>query len=249
VNLPVRTVLSTRVHPIGAEAAGKAVVDWAKAGGGRVVCAANVHMVMEAWDDETFAAVLAGADLVVCDGRPVMWACALQGDRDARHTRGLDLALAVCANAARDGLTVGLYGGRPEVTAEVRRRLEERFAGLRVTYAWSPPFRALDEGEDAEAMAAIEEAGVGVLFVGLGCPKQERWMAEHRDRVTFVMIGVGAAFDMIAGTVPVAPGWMQRGGLEWVHRLFTEPRRLWRRYAKHNARFVGLVLWRALRAR
>jgi N-acetylglucosaminyldiphosphoundecaprenol N-acetyl-beta-D-mannosaminyltransferase len=241
------TVLTTRVLPIGVEEAASVVAAWAADGTGRVVCAANVHMVMEAWDDPSFAATLAGADLLVCDGRPLVWSCRLQGVRDARQTRGLDLMLAVCRLAARRGLNVGLYGGEAATADEVRRRLVARFPGLNVCYCWSPPFRPLSAREGDDAVATITAAGVQILFVVLGCPKQERWMMEHRERLACVMLGVGAAFDMVAGVVGVAPPWMQRAGLEWVFRLACEPRRLWRRYTRHNGRFVVLALlqwWR-----
>jgi len=110
-----------------------------------------------------------------------------------------------------------------------------------VAYAYSPPFRSLTPEEDARIVEAINASGARILFVGLGCPKQERWMAEHRGRVKAVMLGVGAAFDFHAGRVPQAPAWMQRLGLEWFFRLLMEPKRLWRRYAKHNPRFVVLA--------
>jgi N-acetylglucosaminyldiphosphoundecaprenol N-acetyl-beta-D-mannosaminyltransferase len=206
-------------------------------------------MVMEAWDDPAFARLLGAADLVVCDGRPLTWACRLQGVGDAGHTRGVDLMQEVSARVARRGLRVGLYGGEPRVMEVVRDRLAATHSGLEVVYAYSPPFRDLTAEEDDAVMAALEEARVDVLFVSLGCPKQERWMMAHRDRMTCAALGVGAAFDMVAGTVQVAPRWMQVSGLEWVHRLVSEPRRLWRRYARHNARFVLLVAQQLLRER
>jgi N-acetylglucosaminyldiphosphoundecaprenol N-acetyl-beta-D-mannosaminyltransferase len=232
---------------VSTEEAGSVIAAWAADGGARTVCAANVHMVMDAWDDPSFAAGLAGADLTVCDGRPLVWASRLQGVKDAQQARGLDVMLKLSSLAARRGLRVGLYGGRPEVLDEVRRRLVRRDPGLDIVYAWSPPFRELADEEDVAAMAAISAAKVQLLFVSLGCPRQEQWMFAHRDRVDCVMVGVGAAFDMIAGTVGTAPRWMQRIGLEWVYRLASEPRRLWRRYTRHNGRFVALVLvgcWR-----
>lgn len=235
-------VLSTRVSSIGADETARLVVTWAGERTGRVVCAANVHMVMEAWDDTSFSAMLAGADLIVCDGRPLVWWSRLQGDRVARQTRGLDLMLASCALAARHGLKVGVYGGHPEVAQELRRRLVQRWPSLDVSYCWSPPFRPLSAEEDDRAVEAIGAAGVRILLVGLGCPKQERWMMLHRETLSCVMLGVGAAFDMEAGVIGVAPAWAQRLGLEWLFRLMNDPHRLWRRYARHNGRFVGLVL-------
>jgi N-acetylglucosaminyldiphosphoundecaprenol N-acetyl-beta-D-mannosaminyltransferase len=235
------TVLTTNVLPIGAPEAASVISSWAADGAGRAVCLANVHMVMEAWDDPGFAAVLNSADLAVCDGRPLVWACRLAGVREACPSRGYDLVAEVCGRAARRRLKVGLYGGRPRALELARRRLLTEHPGLEVVYAWSPPFRELGPAEDDAAMAAIAEAGVQILLVGLGCPKQERWMLAHRDRLPCVALGVGAVFDMLAGTLKVAPRWMQAAGLEWVFRLCVEPRRLWRRYARHNGRFLVLL--------
>lgn len=240
-------VLGTPVLPVSVEEASSVIGAWAAYGGGRAVCAANVHMVMDAWDDPVFAEHLATADLAVCDGRPLVWACRLQGVADAQHARGLDVMLAVMAVAARRGLRVGLYGARPQVLAEVRRRLLRMHPSLEIVYSWSPPFRDLTAEEDEEVVKAIRSAGVQVLLVSLGCPRQEQWMFAHRERLDCVMLGVGAAFDMVAGAIGTAPRWMQRLGLEWLYRLACEPRRLWRRYTRHNGRFVVLVLrerWR-----
>jgi N-acetylglucosaminyldiphosphoundecaprenol N-acetyl-beta-D-mannosaminyltransferase len=239
-------VLTLAVEPIPADAAAQKVTAWAADARGRVVCAANVHMVMEAWDDPGFADAVRGADLVVCDGRPLVWACRLDGVAGARQARGLDVLFEVCAAAEREGLGVGLYGGRPEVTAAAARRLRDGYPDLRLDYAWSPPFRPLDTAEDEEVVAAIAAASVQILFVGLGCPRQEQWMVAHRDRLPCVMLGVGAAFDFVGGGVSVAPRWLQVAGLEWAYRLWQEPRRLWRRYARHNLRFVVLVASRRL---
>lgn len=241
------SILRTRVLPIDVQEAASVIASWAVDGVGRVVCAANVHMAMEAWDDSRFGALLSSADLVVCDGRPLVWACRLEGVSDACHSRGFDLVDAVCARAARRRLKVGLYGGTSQVADSVKRRLVTMYPALDIVYCWSPPFRELSESEDSTVMTAIESAGVQVLLVGLGCPKQERWMLTHRERMSCVALGVGAVFDMLAGTTPIAPRWMQIAGLEWVFRLFVEPRRLWRRYARHNGRFVLLLLSRQVR--
>jgi N-acetylglucosaminyldiphosphoundecaprenol N-acetyl-beta-D-mannosaminyltransferase len=240
-------ILSTRVRPMHVDEAARLVCHWATERVARAVCAGNVHMLMEAHDDPGFAGTLAAADLVVCDGRPLVWAARLQGVRDAQQCRGLDLLMAVCELAARYGLSIGLYGAEPSVSDEARRRLQIHYPGLDVAYCWSPPFRELTCQEDIAMVEVLREiAAPDILFVGLGCPKQERWMLAHRDQLHCVMLGVGAAFDMIAGRVAVAPRWMQRAGLEWVFRLAHEPRRLWPRYARHNGRFVALVIRQAL---
>ena len=147
--------------------------------------------------------------------------------------------LALLAMARREGIPIGLHGGTPEVLQRLRAQLKARFAGLRVVYAHSPPFGP--ETRSDTDISAITSSGARILFVALGCPKQERWMALHRGSVPAVMVGVGAAFDFIAGTKRQAPRWLQHAGLEWAFRLSTEPRRLWRRYAILNPRFMALV--------
>lgn len=240
-------ILTTSVLPIGADEAASLIASWAEDGVGRAVCAANVHMVMEAWDDPAFAAMLNSADLVVCDGRPLVWACRLEGVRDVCHARGYDLVAAVCGRAARRRLRVGLYGGQPHVVQRARERLLAQHPGLAIVYCWSPPYRDLTAAEHDAVMASIAEAGVQILLVGLGCPKQEKWMVARRDELSCVALGVGAVFDMLAGTLRVAPRWMQVVGLEWLFRLLVEPRRLWRRYARHNGRFLVLLALRQAR--
>jgi len=150
----------------------------------------------------------------------------------------------VCAAAAREGVPIGLFGATDDVLSQLQQRLRERFPGLRIPFAWSPPFRPLDAQEEDRVTGAIEAAGVGVLFVGLGCPKQELWMAAHREQLACVLVGVGAAFDFVAGAKSQAPRWMMRAGLEWLFRLACEPRRLWRRYLVGNGRFLFHFLLR-----
>lgn len=249
MNVPGVRVLATEVLAVRVDDAAAVVASWARDGGGRAVCAANVHMVMEALDHPDFAATLAVADLVVCDGRPLVWVCRLQGAADARQTRGMDLMLETCRLAARYGLRVGLYGGESGVCDDVVRRLEHEFQDLDIAFRWSPPFRPLTAEEDDAVVASVVSSGVQVLFVGLGCPKQERWMLAHRDRLPCVTLGVGGAFDMLAGRVRVAPPWARRIGAEWLYRLASEPHRLWRRYARYNARFGLLALRQVLNVR
>jgi N-acetylglucosaminyldiphosphoundecaprenol N-acetyl-beta-D-mannosaminyltransferase len=157
--------------------------------------------------------------------------------------------LHVLDHCEAEGVAVGLYGGTDECLDKLVAFIAVRNPRLRVAYRWSPPFRPLTVEEDAAAIAAMHAASVGVLFVGLGCPKQERWMAEHSPRLKAVMIGVGAAFAFHAGLVPQAPRWMQACALEWLFRLGAEPRRLWKRYVKHNPRFVVYAGWAVLKWR
>jgi N-acetylglucosaminyldiphosphoundecaprenol N-acetyl-beta-D-mannosaminyltransferase len=148
--------------------------------------------------------------------------------------------------AARENVPIGLYGGTPELLEVLVRVLRKRYPGVRVVCQIAPPFRPLRPEEDEAVTREIVASGARILFVGIGCPKQERWMVAHKGRIPAVMLGVGAAFDFHTGRVRQAPHWMQVAGLEWVFRLLMDPRRLWRRYAKHNPRFVGLFLMQLL---
>lgn len=236
-----RSVLGMRVDATSYSDAARRVIRWAHAGRSSYVCVANVHMVMEAFDDARFRRLVNEADLVTPDGRPLVWALGASGVRGASQVRGFDLVTSVLELASLEGVPVGLYGSTPETLRAFRRTVEERFPRASVVCEISPPFRPLSAEEDEAYTREISASGARVLLVGLGCPRQERWMAGHRGRVPAVMLGVGAAFDFHAGTVRQAPRWMQRSGLEWAHRLAMDPRRMWRRYARHNPRFMALL--------
>jgi N-acetylglucosaminyldiphosphoundecaprenol N-acetyl-beta-D-mannosaminyltransferase len=204
------------------------------------VTAAAVHLVMVAREDaETRSAV--DGSLAVPDGVPLVWALRALGHPRAARVYGPDLMAAYCERSARTGTTMYLYGGRSdEALAQLTAALLERFPGLRIAGGWSPPFRELGDLELDEVAERINATGADVVWVGIGQPKQEKWMAQMRDRLEAPILGgVGAAFDFHAGIVPQAPPWMQQRGLEWSYRLAREPRRLWRRYAKYNPRFVA----------
>lgn len=243
------SVLGMRVDPTSYREVTEKVIAWAQAGESRYVCVANVHMVMEAYDDPVFRNIVNSADLVTPDGMPLVWMLRRQGFPEQERVYGPELTLRVCQAAAEEGVPVGFYGGKPEVLRALVNQLKRRFPFLKVAYAHSPPFRPLSQAEEQEVIQAIRASGARILFVGLGCPKQERWMAAHKGRVPAVMLGVGAAFDIHAGRVRQAPLWVQRLGLEWLFRLVQEPRRLWSRYFKHNPRFIMLVLVSALRGK
>lgn len=220
------------------------VLDWMEAmiaaGARGYVTAAAVNLVMSARENADTAAAVAAATLATPDGMPLVWALRALGHREATRIYGPDLMAGFCARAARRGLPIYLYGGRnAEALALLQARLRERFPGLPIAGAHSPPFRPLNEQEKAADVARIEASGAAVVWVGTGQPKQEQWMHEMRPRLTApLLVGVGAAFDFHAGLVSQAPRWMQRSGLEWAYRLSREPRRLWRRYARYNPRFV-----------
>ncbi|NNE71303.1 MAG: WecB/TagA/CpsF family glycosyltransferase [Rhodothermales bacterium] len=212
------------------------------AGQSGYVCVANVHMVMEAHDDPAFARVVQNASVVTSDGMPLVWMLKAQGLTDAERVYGPTLTLELCRAAADHGLPIGLYGGTEESLESFKAVLADQFPALRVACAISPPFRPLTPEEDAEYTQRLRASGARIIFVGIGCPRQEKWMAAHTGQLPGAMLlGVGAAFDFHSGRVRQAPALLQRAGLEWAFRLAMEPRRLWRRYVIHNPRFVLLA--------
>ena len=216
-------------------------IDGAVASGHRgYVCVAATHTVMATQDDPALRAAVLSADFTVPDGQPLVWALKALGHDVSDRVYGPDLMEQACARAARTGQRFYLYGGRnPGALAQLARSLRLRYPGLRIVGGQAPPFRELTDAEEESVAADIKRSGADVVWVGLGVPKQEKWMARMRHRVSAsVLIGVGAAFDFHAGLIPQAPGWMQRAGLEWLFRLAQEPRRLWRRYLRYNPRFV-----------
>jgi len=231
-----------QVHSVTYETAVTQILSWANQNICRRVYAANVHMVMEAYDSREFKEVVNSADMVTPDGMPLVWMLRAKGIKGQERVYGPTLMLHILESAARDGIPVGFYGSSHEVLDELVKKMKSKFQGLKVVYSYSPPFRELTETEDQSICEQIRNSGARILFVGLGCPKQEIWMADHRGKINTVMVGVGAAFDFHSGLKAQAPAWMQAVGLEWLFRLLHEPRRLARRYLYNNPRFVLLAL-------
>jgi N-acetylglucosaminyldiphosphoundecaprenol N-acetyl-beta-D-mannosaminyltransferase len=237
--IPSGHVLGTRVHAVNLEDAAKTIIEWAITRSSKVVCAANVHMIMEAYDQASFREQLNTADIALPDGAPLAWTLRRQGYSEQRRVPGPDLIPKLCSLAARANIAVGIYGGRPATAERAARRLTSLNPSLRLPLVMSPPFRTLTHEEHDVVVHQINASGVRILFVALGCPKQEMWMFKNRHTINAVMVGIGAGLDFIAGDVRRAPHWMQKCGLEWCHRLLQEPRRLWRRYLLLSPRFVG----------
>lgn len=214
------------------------LVDWGLAHRSSYVTLCNVHVVVTASRDEQFREVINDADLAAPDGAPVAWMLRRLGYPDQERIGGPDLMWRLCVRCAQSGIPVYFFGSTEETLSALREKLEEALPGLKIAGMESPPFRPLSENEDRAVVDQINESGAALVFVGLGCPKQETWMAEHRGRIQAVMLGVGAGFDFHAGTVKRAPQWMQDYGLEWLHRLASEPGRLWRRYFVTNTIFI-----------
>jgi len=218
------------------------IFGWAAAGESRYVCLCNAHSVVTARRDPAFSRVIRAADLAVPDGAPVAWCLRRRGFPGQRRIAGPDLMWKACARAAAQGIPVFLCGGTPATLERLREWLTRVFPRLRLAGTLSPPFRRLSEEEHAGIMQAIERSGARIVFVGLGCPVQEEWMCARRGALRAVMIGVGAAFDFHAGVLRRAPRWMRDAGLEWLYRLFAEPKRLWRRYLVTNTLFIAYLL-------
>jgi N-acetylglucosaminyldiphosphoundecaprenol N-acetyl-beta-D-mannosaminyltransferase len=221
------------------------VLDWMDAtiaaGARAYVTAAAVNLVMSAQEDPAARAALLGATLAVPDGQPLVWALRALGHSSATRVYGPDLMALACARGANMGTRMFLYGGRTrDALALLEERLRARFPGLVIAGGHSPPFRDLSSEEEQAVIAEVNSSGADVVWVGTGQPKQEKWMLRMRPHLSApLLVGVGAAFDFHAGLVPQAPPWMQRAGLEWSYRLAREPRRLWRRYARYNPRFIA----------
>jgi N-acetylglucosaminyldiphosphoundecaprenol N-acetyl-beta-D-mannosaminyltransferase len=224
-----------------AEAVG-CIFSWALRRQSKTVCVCNVHSIVTARRSTEHAIAIETADLATPDGAPVAWVLRRIGHRDQERISGPDLMWKCCGMASESGTEMFLYGGTTSTLRSLEQRLRAIFPGINVVGAFSPPFGDQSEEEDFAVVDMINRSGARIVWVGLGCPKQEAWMLAHRGRVKAVMVGVGAAFDFHAGVVKRAPLWMQRNGLEWLHRLWQEPRRLGYRYLVGNSLFMLGVL-------
>jgi exopolysaccharide biosynthesis WecB/TagA/CpsF family protein len=237
--LPVAGVLVSRTTYTDAVSS---VMQGARAGVPLLAAATSVHGLTMAATDSEFGAILNSFDLVTPDGQPVRWALnALHAAGLKERVYGPTLMRRLCQAAAEQRASVYFYGSRPEVLERLVERLRASLPALSVAGYSAPPFRPLTVDEDAADVARIIDSGARIVFVGLGCPRQERWAYAHRWQLSRPLVCVGAAFDFHAGTLRQAPGWMQSRGLEWFFRLLMEPRRLWRRYTKHIPIFVVLI--------
>jgi N-acetylglucosaminyldiphosphoundecaprenol N-acetyl-beta-D-mannosaminyltransferase len=215
------------------------VTHWIDSGDHQYATFTGVHGVMESTKHAAVLEAHRSAGMVTCDGMPLVWICRRLGFPEAERVYGPDLMLALTERAQRQGWGVFLYGSSRTTSERLVDALAQRYAGLRITGAIAPPFRELTPDEDAAIVSEINASKPHIVFVGLSTPKQERWMANHIGRLQArVMLGVGAAFDYHAGSIPQAPAWMQSSGLEWLFRVCTEPRRLARRYLRNNPYFL-----------
>jgi len=240
-------VLHTFVHALGWNDLQRLLAGWISARESRFVCLCNVHSAVTAESDPEYARVLADADLVLPDGMPIAWVLRRKGFAGQPRIGGPDLMWRCCADLERSGERLFLFGGSQETLDLLVANLNKAFPRLVIAGALSPPFRPMSTDEEQKIFDQINDSGAHAVFVALGCPRQEVWMHRNRGRVNAVMFGFGAAFDFHAQTIKRAPRWMQRAGLEWMHRLVSEPGRLWKRYLVTNTKFIYALLLSAVR--
>lgn len=242
-------ILGASVNVLTEKEAVDRIFDWAGRRESRTVCICNVHSVVTARRDRDHAEALRTADLITPDGAPVAWLLRRKGHADQERISGPDLMWSCCRRAAETGTEMFLYGATPPTLQCLERALEAAFPGITIAGSHAPPFRPLSPEDDRAVVEMINRSGARIVWVGLGCPKQEAWMRAHQGRINAVMVGVGAAFDFHAGVAKRAPLWMRRHGLEWLHRVTQDPRRLARRYLVTNSLFIMAVLRDALSPR
>lgn len=235
-------ILGVAVSVVNLEIALDKIEDWIVKRQPNYVCVRDVHGVVESQRDERLRRIHNAAGMVTPDGMPLVWISKLKGHRRVDRVYGPDLMLALCQRSLEKGYRHFFYGGAEGVAQRLASRLQASFPGLQIAGTHTPPFRPLKEAEDEVVVKKINESQADIVWVGLSTPKQEKWMAEHVGRLeACVLLGVGAAFDFHAGLKRQAPRWIQRSGFEWLFRLLTEPRRLWRRYLINNPTFIFLI--------
>ena len=240
-------ILGLRVAAVDLSSSCRLVEGWVNRREHTYVCVTNVHGVMESQRNPHLLKAQNSAGMVVPDGMPLVWLSRIRGQRSVGRVYGPDLMLELCRRSAGKGYRHFFYGGSDGVAERLASRLMERFPHLRIVGTHCPPFRPLTAAETAQVRVKINRSRADFVWVGLGCPKQELWMADHRDHLDApVLIGVGAAFDFHSGLKKQAPNWMQQAGLEWLFRLCSEPRRLAGRYLKNNPLFVLQILRQSL---
>jgi N-acetylglucosaminyldiphosphoundecaprenol N-acetyl-beta-D-mannosaminyltransferase len=249
VSPPARTdVLGAPVSAVNLQMAIELIASWIRSRELHYVCVTGVHGVMESWRDEELQRIHAAAGMVTPDGMPLVWLLKMAGHRHADRVYGPDLMLEMFAAGVEHGVRHFLYGSTSETTARLKDNLLRLYPGARIVGIHSPPIRSVGDPEDDAICQMINESSADIIWVGLGTPKQEVWMARHRDRLRCpVFIGVGAAFDVHAGVVRQAPRFIQRSGFEWLYRLALEPRRLTWRYLRNNPAFVVLILMQKMK--
>jgi N-acetylglucosaminyldiphosphoundecaprenol N-acetyl-beta-D-mannosaminyltransferase len=247
-DFPRVDLLGVRISSINMSMALTTIDTWIASCQPAYVCVTPAHSVMDGHDHPDLRTIFNSSGMTTPDGMAVVWWLRWHGQRHVERVYGPDLMLAVCQHSQQKGYRHFFYGGAAGVAGELAQKLQSRFPGLKVAGCFTPPFRLLTPEEDRQVCRQIQDSQADIVWVGLGAPRQEVWMSEHKGRVGApVLIGVGAAFDFLSGRKTQAPRWIQRSGLEWLFRLVSEPRRLWRRYLLGYPRFVVLAAIQRIR--
>lgn len=226
----------------------KQIVDLALERRSSAVCIANVHMCIETWRDSTFAEIVNGSEMVTPDGMPLVNALRLLYDIKQDRVAGMDLMPDLFASAEKRKASIYLYGSTAKVQESIANKIKQEYPELRLAGGHSPPFRPLTVEEEQQDCERIIASGAHIVLVALGCPKQERWIANHKGKINAVMVGVGGAFPVFAGLQRRAPQWMCNTSLEWLYRLIQDPLRLFGRYLTTNSLFIFLLAREYLRS-
>ena len=207
----------------------------------------NVHMLMLAQEDTGLSKAMQSTDIVFADGVPIAWLQARVSNKDACVIRGYEMVMAVCEQASRMHESVGFLGSTPDIMTNLVSALSKKFEGLHVAYQYCPPFTQGNIESTQSELVRINQSGIKWLFVGLGCPKQEKWIAKYKHELNCNILGVGAAFDWLSGKVKKPPSWMEKYALAWLYRLFQNPTKMWRRYFIYNSKFILKALPKLIR--
>jgi len=240
--LSVGRVLSAPVNVASLDGVVDCIIEKAKKSLNEYVCVANVHMIVTAEQDESFREIMEKASIVSSDGMPLVWVLKSQGYSQAQRVTGPDLMLKICERAENEGIPIFFYGGDEKVATALEHKLLMQYPSLKVAGVIAPPQLPENPEVDMNLIAEMNKTGAKIIFVGLGCPKQEHWMHAYSPELKGMLIGVGAAFDFMVGVRSRAPNWMQLIGMEWFYRLCSEPKRLWKRYLVTNSKFVFLLV-------
>ncbi|MBE9061242.1 WecB/TagA/CpsF family glycosyltransferase [cf. Phormidesmis sp. LEGE 11477] len=240
--VPTQNVVDFDVCTLSFEGHIERILQWASDGLSKVVCVANVHMLMEGHWHTDFAAVLDKADMITPDGMPLAWMVRLLKLSNQDRVAGMDILTGLCERSKHQPVSLFFLGSQPKTLSRIRSRINAQYPNVRIAGMVSPPFRAMTSDEDRAIIEQINNSKAGIVLVSFGCPKQERWMYYHKGKVNAVMIGLGGAFSVFAGEVRWAPRFVRNLGLEWLYRLVQEPRRLSRRYISTIPPFLYLAL-------
>jgi N-acetylglucosaminyldiphosphoundecaprenol N-acetyl-beta-D-mannosaminyltransferase len=244
--LPSKKIIGISVNSLRFEDQINIIIKWSQSNLSKVVCIANVHMLVEGCQNPWFGEILHNADLVTPDGMPLVWMLRFLGTTHQDRVAGVDVLSSLCKHASERGVSIYFLGSQDTILAKMRERLTREVPNLDIAGMQSLPFRPLTPEEDRELISSLNRSGAGLILVSLGCPKQEIWMSHHKEKIAAVMIGLGGAFPVYAGIQKRAPKFFREAGLEWFFRLIQEPRRLWKRYASTIPVFIWLVIKQTL---